>query len=104
MRDLACGDRPGETGCGTDRLRGVRKVLIARHECTADRVWNETEHDTRLRTLSGQPDKPKGSKRSARLAEDKPVGIVTCGDNSGQKTSVPCIGALRHERFSFAAI
>ena len=108
MRDLACGDRPGETGCGTDRLRGVRKVLIARHECTADRVWNETDYDARVRTLSvrliADCISRKGLNETARLAEDKAVGIVTCGDNNGWKTSVPCIGALRHERFSFAAI
>ena len=105
MRDLACGDRPGETGCGADRLRGVRKVLIARHECTADRVWNGTEHETRLRTLSVRLIADCISRKgSARLAEDKAVGIVTCGDNNGWETSAPCIGALRHERFKSAAI
>ena len=105
MRGLACGDRPGETGCGTDRLRGVRKVLIARHECTADRVWSETDYDTRVRTLSVRLIADCISRTgSARLAENKAAGIVTCGDNNGWKTSVPCIGALRHERFSFAAI
>ena len=30
---------------------------------SADRVWNETDYDTRVRTLSGQPDKPKGFAR-----------------------------------------
>ena len=105
MRDLACGDRPGETGCGTDRLRGAEKVLIARHECTADRVWNETDYDARVRTLSVRLIADCISRTgSARLAEDKAVGIVTCGDNSGWKTSVLCIGALRHERFRSATI
>ena len=42
--------------------------------------------------------------RETILAEDKAVGIVTCGDNSGQKTSVRRIGALRHERFRSATI
>ena len=37
--------------------------------------------------------------RETILAEDNAVGIVTCGDNNGQKTSVPCIGALCHEGF-----
>ena len=86
-------------------MRGVRKVLIARHECTADRVWSETEHDTRLRTLSVRLIADCISRKGfARLAENKAVGTVTCGDNSGQKTSVPCIGALRHERFRSATI
>jgi len=72
---------------------------------TADRVWNETDYDARVRTLSVRLIADCISRRgSARLAEDKAAGIVTCGDNSGWKTSVPCIGALRHERFSFAAI
>ena len=88
-------------------MRGARKVLIARHECTADRVWNETDYNARVRTLSVRLIADCISRKgqdSARLAEDKAVGIVTCGDNSGWKTSVPCIGALRHERLSFAAI